>query len=371
MAGRISSWLLKKAWDALGGGERKPARGQHNMQPTSPSGREATPYRTVNRDKAMQATTSPPGARQQWQLHRVREESRDLQLRSPLWGGFIRYVRIQTIGHETAKLMFSRLTNEDKVRLAEVIKWIRREWDTYQMIRDVGGTGQNIHQMAGSVLHHTDVDGDCFMMKRMVGGKTVWDLHPGDALAESSYNIGFGNNTNRQLGIETDDQGKPVAYFFGTGGNLNRLNWGYLSYAATSEIKRVPAKQVQHIRDRSGEITAVRGWPTCTQVVEDIARLDEWYSALIRSAELRASVGIALEREEGYGTPGGMGAGFKDDHNVRSLDQTPFYSGGGPENVGGEPLPNYQEFLARAGSIMQLEPGVEIKEDRHRIANVK
>ena len=58
---------------------------------------------------------------------------------------------------------------------------------------------------------------------------------------------------------------------------------------------------VEHIRDRSGEITAVRGWPRCTTVVDDIARLDEWYSALVRSATLRASVGLALEKDAVYG----------------------------------------------------------------------
>ena len=58
---------------------------------TSPrAGGNTGPYRSVNRDRPLQATVAPPGARQQWELHRVREESRDLELRSPIWGGYVK-----------------------------------------------------------------------------------------------------------------------------------------------------------------------------------------------------------------------------------------------------------------------------------------
>ena len=158
--------------------------------PTGPDRRNQSPIRTVNRDRTLQASTAPPGARQQWELHRVREESRDLFLRSPIWGGYVRYTRIQAIGNDLSRLTWDRFDDEAKTRLAPVIARIRRDWNSFQMIRGVGGKGETLHQLAGQTLHHVLVDGDCFVTRREADGRMVYDLHPGDALAETSYNVG-------------------------------------------------------------------------------------------------------------------------------------------------------------------------------------
>ena len=140
-----------------------------------------------------------------------------------------------------------------------------------------------------------------FLTSRGGTGRRVWDLHPGDALAEGQYRTGFGaggRRGNRQLGVETDGYGKPVRYYFRHGGRLAPLNVEYSTFGGQGgDAVPFPAARVQHIRDMSGEVTAVRGWPRCTQVIEDIARLDEWYSALVRSATTRASIAILLEKD--------------------------------------------------------------------------
>ena len=80
---------------------------------TSPRNRgDIGPYRTVNRDKVVGSTIAPPGARQQWQLYRAREECRDLELRSPILGGYVRFVRIQCLGYQPSALHFDRLTKD-------------------------------------------------------------------------------------------------------------------------------------------------------------------------------------------------------------------------------------------------------------------
>ena len=153
---------------------------------------------------------------------------------------------------------------------------------------------------------------------------------------------------NRQLGIEVDAYGRPVAYYFRHDGALAPLNVEYSSFGGQGGTGTpIAANRVQHIRDLSGEVTAVRGWPRATAVIEDIARLDEWFSALVRSATTRASIGIALMRKEGLGGTELIGG----------LDNM----GGGPAD--GEPArergPRYQEFLRNAGTVMQLDPGLE------------
>ena len=321
---------------------------------TSPrAGGNLGPYQTVNRNKPMQASVAPPGARQSWQLWPVRVASRDLDLRSPIWGGYVRFVRIQCLGFDPARLQFNRLTKDQQARLQEVIRYLKSEWSRFQTIRGVGGTGQTLHQMAGSVLHHVDVDGDCFLTSRGGPGRRVWDLHPGDALAEGQYRTG-GRQGNRQLGVETDGYGKPVRYYFRHGGRLAPLNVEYSTFGGQGgDAVPFPAARVQHIRDMSGEVTKVRGWPRCTQVIEDIARLDEWYSALVRSATTRASIAILLQKEPWMGSAEMIGSGqTMGDIAARSIGANQ-----GEPDAGREGVRPYQEFEANAGSMTELAAG--------------
>ena len=116
------------------------------------------------------------------------------------------------------------------------------------------------------------------------------------------------------------------------------------------------ASVVRHIRDRSGEVTAVRGWPRCTTVIEEIARLDEWYASLSRSAVLRASIGLLLEKDQALGSPAALDGGFGPSQVAQSLDRQ-YGTGGPPEDVGGERRRPYHEFSRHAGGVVELEPG--------------
>ena len=127
------------------------------------------PYQNPNVDQPISASSAPPGARQVWQHYRVRRACRDLELRSPLIGGYARWIVIQAVGTDPATLVFDRLTREQHARLKEPCAWLRNEWRRHQTIPGIGGTGRSIHQMAGSVLHHVVIDGDCFLRKSRRG----------------------------------------------------------------------------------------------------------------------------------------------------------------------------------------------------------
>ena len=115
---------------------------------TSPRNRgDVGPYQSPQLDKPIASTRAPPGARQQWQLYRAREASRDLELTAPMVGGYVRFVRIQCLGGDPARLQFDRLTREQLARLEEPIRYIRGEWQRFQMMRDVGGNG-TVHSPA-------------------------------------------------------------------------------------------------------------------------------------------------------------------------------------------------------------------------------
>ena len=147
---------------------------------TSPrDGRGIGPYQSPNVDQPISASRAPPGARQVWQLYRVREACRDLELRSPLIGGYARWIVIQAVGTEPATLVFDRLTREQHARLEAPSAWLRNGWRRHQTIPGIGGTGRSIHQMAGSVLHHVVIDGDCFLTEARGAGPAHMGLVPG------------------------------------------------------------------------------------------------------------------------------------------------------------------------------------------------
>ena len=312
------------------------------------------PYQNPNVDQPISASRAPPGARQVWQLYRVREACRDLELRSPLIGGYARWIVIQAVGTEPATLVFDRLTREQHARLEAPSAWLRNGWRRHQTIPGIGGTGRSIHQMAGSVLHHVVIDGDCFLRKRGGPGRRIWDLYPGDALNEGQHRTGIGaRGGGRILGVEVDGYNGAIAYDFRNGGLLARLNTEYSTFGGQGgDTLRVPAKNVQHIRRLSGEISAVRGWPWPVQSIDDIARINEWYEAGARSATTRASIGIALQRMSGMTTPPPL------------VDDMAGMAGAGPalaaefQNVR---IPRYQEFQREAGSVMEIDSGWEVQ----------
>ena len=206
-----------RAWNELTGG-----RQSKSMLPSTPrnmSGNQIvsrdtvnpiSPYESSSYNSPIGNTAAPPGSRQQWELHKVREESRNLFLRSPLWSAYVHFMRMQVRGFKPTRLRFRRMTREQKGRLKEVCKFLRQDWDMFQSIRGVFGTGRNIHQSAGNALHHMLVDGDCFLTNRLMAGKRVWDLHPGDSLYEQ-FNQNFGDGNYVQMGVEMDAHAMPCS----------------------------------------------------------------------------------------------------------------------------------------------------------------
>ena len=356
---------VARAWNALiGAGDR----GSNAVAPTTHSGGQVTsgdrinpisPFDSVSRNSPIGNTAAPPGARQTWELHAVREESRNLYLNSPLWSAYVHFTRIQVRGYKPTRLRFRRMTRAQKERLKPVVKYLKRDWDRFQSVRGVFGTGRNVHQAAGNALYHMLVDGDAFITNRFVNGRRVWDLHPGDALYETfHHSVVDGNYV--MMGVETDPHGNPLYYMFGNGGELAKSNQGYYAYGSAGvDVLRVPAQRVQHIMDLSSEVSATRGWPRCAPVVSDIARLDDWYSALVRGAISRAAMAAVIEKPDVHGDPNAAKGNNRS--SMSALAAMRDSSGdvrATPEN---NLAKRYQQFLSNAGRLLELDPGYTFK----------
>lgn len=323
---------------------------------TNPIGEGASPYRTQNRDRAIGYSIAPQQTRQVWELHRAREESRQLELSSPMWRAAVHWARVQVVGAEAARLHFYRIRKDDRERLKPACEWLREQWDAFQGM-PIGARGENLHQQMAQVLYHRMVDGDCFVIPYREEGRWFYQLYPGDALAETSHipAVGRPDNPQRALGIDVDGRGRPVTYYFGHGARYGSL--GYVSYTNSLDVQPFPAARVWHIRDRSGNTALIRGWPWCTAALDDIARLDDFYSAFVRAAIARASVWVSVERDPEYTSlthPGESGMSALEAAAADAL--TTRAGGAGPESVD-ESVKPYQEQKANAGDLLVFEPG--------------
>ena len=164
------------------------------------------------RDRPIGYTIAPNPARQIWELHRIREESRQQSLASPHFSGFLEWVKNQVLGTKPFGLRFPSMPREERDRLRDPALHIRNAWRAYQE-EMIGARDETLGELVGQCIDWMLVDGDCFVMPYRDGGTRRYQGYPGDALAETSHTPGTVGRTNepqRALGIEVDVRGpKP------------------------------------------------------------------------------------------------------------------------------------------------------------------
>ena len=325
-----------------------------NTEPVARSGNLQRAVRGFPRDRPMGYTIAPQPARQIWELHRIREESRQQSLVSPHFSGFLEWVKTQVVGFRPFGLRFPSLADSERDRLRDPALYVRDRWREYQDAA-IGVRDETLAELVGQCLDWMLIDGDCFVIPERRGGEMRYRGYPGDALAETSHTpgtIGRDDTPQRALGIEVDSDGRPRAYFFGQRARFRSL--GYTSWSTQVDELAVPADLVWHIRDRRRHGGAVRGWPKLTAAFEYIARLNEFDQAFVRAAIRRVGAAIALKRTVGA-TLGDYDRDGEEDAG-ETLAQTRIEGAGRRTDESVKP---YQESEAEAGSILELDPGYE------------
>ena len=344
MAG-IREWLARKL---LGTG----GAAQLSTGPRSIGGEPA--IRAFPRNKPIGYTIAPPAARQIWELHKIREESRQLALTNPYLRAYVEWAKVHVVGTKAVPLILD-VPREDRARLREAARWWRRRWRRHQRIR-LGSRMQTLSELESQALYHAIVDGDCFVVPYGDGmGRRRYQLYAGDALAEQSHIPGMSTargQNQRALGVDVDERGNPVAYHFGSFARFGSL--GYTAYQSELNTRVLPAAAVWHVMDRRMDGTTVRGWPKISAAYDDLARVDEAFAAFVRSMIRRAAVGLALSRDaEQTEQP------QTDDGDARGYiyDDPSAADGGGSVRSHDEAVQKYQEAEAKAGDLLILEPG--------------
>ena len=313
--------------------------------------------RGVPRNRPIGYTIAPPAARQIWELHKIREESRQLSLTNPYLRAYVEWCKVHVIGTKPIPLALD-IPREHRARLRKAAREWRRRWRRHQRF-PVGSRGQNLSELEAQALYHTIVDGDCFIVPYAGAmGRRQYQLYAGDALAEQSHIPAIGSMPGarqRALGVDVDDRGNPIAYRFGSGARYGNL--GYTSYQSELNVKTIDARRVWHVMDRRMDGTTVRGWPKISAAFDSLARVDEAFDAFIRSMIRRASIGLALSRDPELTEQPQLDDG--DDPDSRFVYEDASRATAGVDGVRGtdESVAAYQEAEANAGDLLILDPG--------------
>ena len=337
-----------------------PIRGSRaQLSTTEPVARSGNVQRAVRgfpRDRPIGYSIAPRPARQIWEQHRIREESRQQSLVSPHFRAFLEWAKRHVIGEDAFGLTFPLLSELEGERLGPASVWLRDEWREHQEL-EIGARDETLAELAAQCLNWMLVDGDCFVIPFMDGGETRYQSYPGDALAESSHFPALSanpsaNQPQRALGITVDSRGRPMLYHFGQRARYRSL--GYTSYTSDIDVMDVPAARVWHVRDRRKDGGNVRGWPWIVGAYEYIARLNEFDQAFIRGAIRRVAAGLALKRD-----PMATFTGDRDGEEAETRDLSDVRIDGSGE-FADESVKPYQESEAHAGDILELEPGYDV-----------
>ena len=213
------------------------------LSTTEPVGRNGNPHRASRgfaRDRPIGYTIAPQPARQIWELHRIREESRQQSLVSPHFRAFLEWAKCFVLGEDPFGLRFPMMPRAERARLRDAALAVRDDWREFQEM-PIGARDETVAELAGQTLDWMLVDGDCFVIPYMVDGEWRYQAYPGDALAETSHTpitAGPGNIPQRALGITVDSRGRPLIYHFGQRARFRSL--GYTSYSSDLDALPVP-----------------------------------------------------------------------------------------------------------------------------------
>ena len=209
--------------------------------------------RSTPRNKPIGYTTAPPAARQTWELHKIREESRQLAITNPYLRAYLEWAKVHVVGAGPIPLIMD-VPREERERLREAVRWWRRRWKRHQAL-PLGSRMQNLSELEAQALHHQIVDGDSFIVPYNDRMGLKYQLYAGDALAEYSqvWAGGFGRGRQKAAGARGGSrrEGQPDPVLFR---RLRRLP--HSSATRRNMPKRTPGRS----RRRASGTSWTAGW---------------------------------------------------------------------------------------------------------------
>ncbi len=189
---------------------------------------------------------------------------------------------------------------------------------------------RNIHQLARKAHLHSLIGGDLLVILRYENDNVTVQLIDGSNVCSPFASVAYISETNGNIGntiqhgIETDKNGKHIAYYVRTG-------------VLTSE--RVLARSTESglsmaflICGLEYRLDNLRGIPLLAAVMQTIAQMDRYKEATIGAAEESAKIVYTVEHEKGTGEENILAAELRRARGVAEEDI--------PEDSEGEKIAN-------------------------------
>ena len=148
-------------------------------------------------------------------LRRVRNRARDMERNNPTIRRFVQLMDTNILGPDGIRLR-STVQDAPQVKDAGAIRVIEAAWKEFEMVADVTGHG-SLRDAAGEFLRRWFVDGEA-IARILIGdfnefGVAVQILDP-DTLDETKNRIHERGRNDIRMGVEQDQWGRPVRYYF-------------------------------------------------------------------------------------------------------------------------------------------------------------
>lgn len=229
---------------------------------------------------------------------KVRERARE-QARNNAWVASYRAVMERNVIGPTGFVMRSLAVTArgkaDKTK-REAIEFAHTKW-----ARSVSVDGRhNLRGFTASVLDRFLIDGEVFVIRRIVGGKLRLRIVEADAL-DYQLNDSFSDGRDIRMGVERDFYGKPLAYYFFKE-HPGDVNW---AKRGQREHIRIDAKDVIHFYkpDRPCD---TRGISPLAPALWTLKQLTEYEKAELVAARKQASEGVYFKPQVPDDWPGNI-----------------------------------------------------------------
>ena len=221
-----------------------------------------------------------------WQLPKLRERSRDLQMNNDYMKNFLRKLKVNVIGPNGIQMQSkARLRGGDLDKRSNDL--IEKAWKKWIKKTNASVCGiLSLKDLANAALESVARDGE--VLVRKVKGydndfKFTLQLIEADHL-DTLHNENLSNGSTIRLGIEKNTWGKPIAYWLWSehpGEASTMIN-------QTQKRIRIPAEEIIHIYMKERP-TQSRGVPWAHTAIIRLRQLGAYEEAAVVNARIGAS----------------------------------------------------------------------------------
>lgn len=235
-------------------------------------------------------------------LRTLQSRSQDAAMNDPHITRYLQFIEDMVVGPQGIRLKMATLRSDLRTPDAVADMKIEEQWEIF--CKDVTTCGMHMRDMLSVCLTTVATDGEVFLVKRRGRdfGRYFFQLQIFESKrCPLNYNAEPTNSNNViRSGIEYNQYGRPVAYYFSAAHPKNR----YQPVDSGTDLIRVEARDVIHLYDKK-RVSQGRGYPWTTAALKPLAHLKDFRNSELVAARVSAAKMGFYKRPRGE--DGGLG----------------------------------------------------------------